>query len=336
MGIPTSVRDLRTDILDEPRHVYFDGLETYDLTLIHAQPEPFFEQAYPLSDLHERSPRTYRIAYWYWEFDSVPASWIDRARGVDEVWAATEFVAKGLRERLSVPVHTLFPGVRLGEYQRRSREYFRIEPGTFTFLFNFHMNSVMERKNPFGLIKAFKTAFRPEEPVTLVIKTMFGHHQPAQFQQLLDAAAGASIQVINETYSADEVLSLTDACDAYVSLHRSEGLGLTMAEAMLMGKPVIATNYSGNVDFMNEGNSLLVPYELVPLGRSIPPYDAELLWAEPSISQAASMMRRVFDEPEWARELGAKAKASSEGTLSIEAAGRRVAQRIAEIRSMHL
>jgi len=335
-GILSSVRDLKTDVLDEPRHVHFDGLETYDITLIHTQPEPFFEQAYARSDLHERSPRTYRIAYWYWEFDSVPASWIERARGVDEVWAATEFVAKGLRERLSIPVRTLFPGVRLGEYQRRSREYFGIEEGTFMFLFNFHMNSVMERKNPFGLIKAFKTAFRPEEPVTLVIKTMFGHHQPVQFQQLMDAAAGARIKVINETYSADEVLSLTDACDAYVSLHRSEGLGLTMAEAMLMGKPVIATNYSGNVDFMNEGNSLLVPYELVPLGRSIPPYDADLLWAEPSIPQAAAMMRRVFDEPEWAREVGARAKASAEATLSIEAAGRRVAHRIAEIRSTHL
>lgn len=332
MGIRTSLRDLKTDILDEPNHVRFDGLEDFDITLIHTQPEPFFERAYPLSDLNERSPRTYRIAYWYWEFDSVPASWADLAAGVDEVWAATEFVAKGLRERLRVPVRTLFPGVRLGTYQRRDKKHFGIEEGTFAFLFNFHMNSVMERKNPLGLIKAFKAAFRPEEPVSLVLKTMFGHHNPAQLAQLHEAAAGARITVINEMYTPDEVLSLTDACDAYISLHRSEGLGLTMAEAMLMGKPVIATNYSGNVDFMNETNSLLVPYELVRLGRTIPPYDADLLWAEPSIERAAAWMRRLVDEPDWARDVGARAKASAEASLSIDVAGRKVAQRLAEIR----
>lgn len=333
LGIPTSLRDLRTDVKDEPNHVRFQGLEDFDITVIHTQPEPFFSDAYARSDLCERTPRTYRIAYWYWEFDAVPESWIGHAAGVDEVWAATEFVAKGLRERLTVPVKTLFPGVRLGAYTRRKREYFGLQDGVFTFLFNFHMNSVMERKNPLGLIRAFKQAFRPEEAVALVVKTMFGHHHPAQLAALHQAAAGCNVQIIDQVYDFDEVLSLTDVCDAYVSLHRSEGLGLTMAEAMLMGKPVIATNYSGNVDFMNNDNSLLVPYELVRLGRPLPPYEADLMWAEPSIEHAAALMRRLFDEPAWARELGAKAKASAEATLSVRAAGVKVAQRLAEIKS---
>ncbi|SDD67372.1 methyltransferase, FkbM family [Variovorax sp. CF079] len=336
LGIQTSLRDLRTDVKDEPNHVRFQGLEDFDATIIHTQPEPFFSEAYARSDLQERSPRTYRIAFWYWEFDSVPESWIGHASGVDEVWAATEFVAKGLRERLSVPVKTLFPGVQLGTYTRRDRKYFGIPDNTFTFLFNFHMNSVMERKNPLGLIRAFKQAFRPDESVSLVVKTMFGHHHPAQMDALLKAAADCNVQVIDQTYDADEVLSLTDVCDAYVSLHRSEGLGLTMAEAMLMGKPVIATNYSGNVDFMNDSNSLLVPYELVKLGRALPPYDADLMWAEPSIEHAAALMRRVFDEPAWARELGARAKASAEASLSVHVAGRKVAQRLAEIKAQRV
>ena len=335
-GIATSLRDLKTDILDEPNHVRFDGLEDFDITLIHTQPEPFFADAYARSDLHPRAPKPYRIAYWYWEFDSVPQSWaaVAVAAGVDEVWTATEFVARGLRERLSVPVRTLFPGVRLAPYQRRDRRYFGIEEGSFAFLFNFHMNSVMERKNPLGLVKAFKAAFSPEEPVTLVLKTMFGHHHPEQLQELRDAASGYRITVIDAMYSADEVLSLAAVCDAYVSLHRSEGLGLTMAEAMLMGKPVIATNYSGNIDFMNETNSLLVPYELVRLGHAMPPYDGDLIWAEPSINHAAALMRRLVDEPAWARQIGANAKANAEGSLSIEAAGLRVAQRLAEIRAL--
>ncbi|MGO4608698.1 FkbM family methyltransferase [Variovorax sp. 2RAF20] len=334
LGIQTSLRDLRTDIKDEPNHFRFQGLEDFDITIIHTQPEPFFENAYARSDLQERSPRTYRIAYWYWEFDSVPESWIDRSANVDEVWTATEFIAKGLRERLSIPVRTLFPGVRLGNYTPRDRSYFGIREDTFTFLFNFHMNSVMERKNPLGLIRAFKLAFRVDEPVSLVVKTMFGHHHPAQMDLLREAAVGANVQIIDEVYDADEILSLTDVCDAYVSLHRSEGLGLTMAEAMLMGKPVIATNYSGNTDFMNESNSLLVPFELVKVGRQLPPYDADLVWAEPSAEHAAALMRRLVDEPEWAREVGARAKASAEETLCVEAAAPKVAQRLAEIRAL--
>ena len=125
-------------------------------------------------------------------------------------------------------------------------------------------------------------------------------------RELRDAAAGANITVIDQVYSPDEVLSLMDACDAYVSLHRSEGLGLTMAEAMLMGKPVIATNFSGNVDFMDDSNSLLVRHELVKLGKPIPPYDADLEWAEPSVEHAAQLMRRVYEDQEWARGRGAR------------------------------
>jgi FkbM family methyltransferase len=333
-GIQTSLRDLRTDILDEPNHVRFDGLEDFDVTLIHTQPDPFFLDAYVRSDLQERTPATYRIAYWYWEFDSIPEGWVRRAEGVDEVWAATSFVAKGLRERLPVPVVTMFPGVQLGNYVRRDRSYFGVEEDTFMFLFNFHMNSVMERKNPLGLIRAFKAAFSPHEPASLVVKTMYGHHHPGQMMQLRDAAAGARIQLIDEMYSPDEVLSLTDACDAYVSLHRSEGLGLTLSEAMLMGKPVIATGFSGNVDFMDDSNSLLVSYELVRLGRSMPPYDPDLVWAEPSVDHAASLMRRLYEGPEFARELGARAKVSAESRLSVRAAGQRVARRLAEIKAL--
>jgi hypothetical protein len=262
-------------------------MESNDVTIIHVQPEPYFGDAFRRAQLFQRSPRTYRIAYWYWEFDSIPESWVEHARQVDEVWAATEFVARGLRARLSVPVRTLFPGVKLAPYEKRERAYFGLSDEPFTFLFMFHMMSVMERKNPLGLIRAFKTAFRPDEPVRLVLKSSYGDRHPAQLQELRDTAAGANIVVIDQVYSPDDVLSLMDACDAYVSLHRSEGLGLTMAEAMLMGKPVIATNFSGNVDFMDDSNSLLVPYELVKLGWPIPPYDGHLEWAQPSVEHAA-------------------------------------------------
>ena len=334
VGMTASLRDVRTDAKDDPHHVEFRGMECHDVTVIHTQPEPVFDEAYRRAGLFERTPRTYRVGYWYWEFDSIPEAWVAHARNVDEVWAATEFVAKGLREKLAVPVRTLFPGVKLAPFERRPKAYFGLSEAPFTFLFTFHMMSVMERKNPLGLIRAFKLAFGKEDAVCLVLKTSFGDRHPAQIQELRDAATGANITVIDQVYSPDEVLSLMDACDAYVSLHRSEGLGLTMAEAMLMGKPVIATNFSGNVDFMDESNSLLVRYELVKLGKPIPPYDADLEWAEPSVEHAAKLMRRVYEDQDWARELGARGRASAETNLSLEAAGRRIASRLEEIRAL--
>ena len=334
VGVATSLRDLRTDARDDPCHVQFAGPEIHDVTVIHAQPEPYFLDAYARADLAERVPRTYRIAYWYWEFDSIPDAWVESAKLVDEVWTATEFIARGLRDRLSVPVRTLFPGVRLAPFKARSRVDFGLEDDRYTFLFTFHMMSVMERKNPLGLIRAFRLAFGQEEKVSLVLKTSFGERYPAELQTMRDAASGANITIIDQVFSPDEVLSLMNACDAYVSLHRSEGLGLTMAEAMWMGKPVIATNFSGNVDFMNESNSLLVPYKLVKLGQPIPPYEADLEWAEPSEEHAARWMRRLYEDQEWGRAVGARAKASAETNLSLRAAGQRIRARLEEIEAL--
>ncbi|WP_416489644.1 glycosyltransferase family 4 protein [Variovorax sp. tm] len=327
-----SLRDVRVDARDEPQHVRFDGLEVHDMTILHVQPEPHFRRAYERAGLAPRSPRTYRIAYWYWEFESVPQEWSDFAEHVDEIWTATEFIARGLRERFCQPIRTLMPGVSLAPYTKRALGDFGLDASRYTFLFTFNMMSVVERKNPLGLIRAFQRAFREDEPVSLVIKSSFGDRHPEQLQQLRDAAKGASIKIIDQLYSSDEILSLMDACDAYVSLHRSEGLGLTMAEAMLMGKPVIATRHSGNVDFMNDGNSLLVDCDLIPLGRDIPPYSAKLKWANPSEAHAAQLMRRLYDDQPGARRLGQAALQSAVASLSPEAAGLRVAQRLDEIR----
>jgi len=332
--IPVSLRDVRTDAKDDPHHADYQGEECFDVTLIHTQPNPYFDTAYDRADLAPRDPRPYRIAYWYWEFDTVPQAWLQQAGQVDEVWTATEFVAKGLRARLSKPVRTMFPGVKLAPYESRPREYFSLDSGKYIFLFTFHMMSVMERKNPLGLIRAFRLAFRPEEPVQVVLKTSFGDRHPAQIEELHSAAEGHNIHIIDAVYSPDEVLSLMDCCDAYVSLHRSEGLGLTMAEAMLLAKPVVATQYSGNVDFMDESNSVPVSYTLQKLDRPIPPYDADLEWAEPSTEEAARAMRRLFDDQAWGRELGQRARASALQRLSLDVAGQRLAQRLREIRGL--
>ena len=333
VGVQTTLRDVRTNATDKPHHADFGGIECHDITLIHIQPQPLFDRVYALADLAERQPRTYRIAYWYWEFNEIPAAWLELAQRVDEVWVATEFIARALRARLSLPVYTLFPGVRLAPFEPRVRRHFGLDDGHFTFLFAFHMMSVMERKNPLGLIRAFKQSFHTDEPAQLVLKISAGEYYPESLEQLRKAAAGANIKVISALYSPGDMLALIDCCDAYVSLHRSEGLGLTLAEAMLLGKPVIATNYSGNLDFMDGSNSLLVPYEITTIERAIPPYDAGLRWAEPSVEHAARFMRQLYEDPARARALGARARASALRNTSPEAAGARMRERIEAIRA---
>jgi len=331
-GVALSLRDILTDKSDDPNHMDYTGMEFYDTTILHLQPEPFFDVAFQRADLFERNPRTYRIAYWYWELDTIPESWLKQWKLIDEVWAATNFVADALRQRFGSRVHIMFPGIQLAQFRQRPRGYFGLTgKDEWIFLFVFHFTSIMERKNPLGLIRAFKQAFSVNEPVRLVLKTSFGDRHPALLDEIHSAAAGAKITVIDGIFSQDETLSLIDACDAYVSLHRSEGLGLTMAEAMLLGKPVIGTRYSGNVDFMDDTNSLLVDFRLVQLGRTIPPYDADTYWAEPSVDHAAQLMRRVYENRSWAAELGAKAKLDASARMSLQVAGQRMAERLLQI-----
>jgi glycosyltransferase involved in cell wall biosynthesis len=336
-GVKVSQRDVRTGQDDDPGHARYDGMEIFDVTLIHVEPEPFFSSVYEHADLSERTPRTYRIAYWYWELDRIPDAWqkrwySDQQKSVDEIWTATNFVAGAFRQSVDAPVHAMFPGIRLGTFQKRPRQYFGLPAeNEFIFLFVFHMTSVMERKNPLGLIGAFKKAFSQKDAATLVIKTSFGERYPALMRELYAAGGGAKVRIIDSLFSSEETLSLIDACDAYASLHRSEGLGLTMGEAMLMGKPVVATAYSGNIDFMDPTNSLLVDYKLVELQATFGPYFAGAHWAEPSQDHAAQVMRTLYDNRPWAVELGKKAQADIEHRASLDAAGKRMNERLAQI-----
>ncbi len=338
-GHGITLRDVPVEVPhDLPEHVLFDGLEMYDTTLLHIQPEPLFAVAYDFAGLHPRRHLTYRIGYWYWELETIPKTWSAAVANVDEVWAATRFVADAMRACCTVPVCELMPGVELPEFTKRPVAAFGIASGHFTFLFVFHMMSIMERKNPLGLIRAFQQAFSAREPVTLVLKTSFGDRHPLLMRQLHEAASqsGGRVTVIDQIFSADETISLMEACDAYISLHRSEGLGLTMAEAMLLGKPVIATGYSGNLSFMNRTNSLLVDYRLVTVGADTPVYGSGSSWAEPSEAHAARLMRQVWENRQAAADMGARARTDLETHLSVSAAGLRMADRLAAIRHHRL
>ncbi|WP_159014589.1 glycosyltransferase family 4 protein [Acidisoma sp. S159] len=334
-GVETALRNVPAAIsTDEPDFDSFLDTERFDISIIHVQPAPFFVQAYARAGLRERTPRTYRIGYWYWESLDIPPDWSSAFAQCDEIWTASQFVADALSASWASPVKVLPPGYELPEFTRRSRADFKLPENTFIFCFAFHMTSAMERKNPLAVIKAFRQAFAPDDDVVLVIKTTFGDRHPADLTLLREHAAGYPIRIIDSTMSQSEILSIIAASDAYVSLHRSEGFGLSMLEAMLLGKPVIATRYSGNLEFMDASNSLLVDFEMTRLKEDLPNYPRGLQWADPATGHAARLMQFVFKNRAEARELGLKGRRDVLAKMTYEIAGRRMEKRLAEIALM--
>jgi glycosyltransferase involved in cell wall biosynthesis len=333
-GVRTSLRDFPVAFLREPRdRTAYDGIELFDVTVLNTGIDFPAAGVYRLSGLHDR-PGVHRVGIWWWEMETIPAGWRDRAEGVDEIWAPTTFIANAMQSAFDKPVFPMLPGLELPPFDPLPRSYFGLRDNRFVFAFVFDMNSRMQRKNPLGLIRAFRAAFRRDEPVELVIKVSPPESYYAELWEELRAAADdAGATLIDRVMTRPELLAFLNAADCYVSLHRSEGFGLTCAESMLLGKPVVATGYSGNLDFMTPENSFLVNYDRVTLEKDIDPYPKGAVWAEPRIEDAAGQMRRVYENREEALEKGLRAKQEVAQTLSLEAAGRRMAARLNAIRA---
>jgi glycosyltransferase involved in cell wall biosynthesis len=322
-GVRTSLRDLPVTFRPDPHAPRRLGLEEYDTTVYLAAVNTFPDEWYPRAGLRMR-PGVRRIAVWYWEMEDVPAEWAARLGWADEVWAPTRFLADTFRKYIRVPVVPMLPGVELPPFDPLPRSHFGLQDDRFVFLFTFDLFSTLARKNPLGLIAAFRRAFRPGEPVDLVLKVSRGESAPNEFARLNEAAAAAGVRVLNAVLPRGELLALLACADCYVSLHRSEGLGLGMAEAMLLGKPVIGTGYSGNLDFMTGENSHLVSCARVPCAADAPPYRRGYTWGEPDLGHAAELMRRVVDRRDEARAKGERAARDLSEWLSVEAYARRV------------
>jgi glycosyltransferase involved in cell wall biosynthesis len=192
-------------------------------------------------------------------------------------------------------------------------------------------HSIIERKNPEGAIAAFREAFSAKDQnVGLIVKiNNFDEREGEKLRTLI--GDHKNIHLIEQTLTRYEADSLLACCDCFVSLHRSEGFGLPMAEAMALGKPVIATYWSGNVDFMDEACAACVEFQIRDLGQNYGPYDAHQHWAEPSIESAARWMRRIYSEPVFVRRLAAAARQRIRDNFSGIAVGDLVRARIAQI-----
>ncbi len=322
-GFDTSLRDLpvmqRADSA-APRKL---GAEKYDTTIVVAAVNTFADEWYHRAGLWLR-PGVRRIANWYWEMEEVPAEWVPRLGWADEVWAPTRYTADAFRKAVTVPVRAMLPGLELPSFAPLPRSHFGLPADRFVFLFTFDMHSTMARKNPLGLVAAFRKAFRPDEPVELIIKVSRGERHPAELARLSEACGAAGVRLLNAVLPRDELLALMAVSDSYVSLHRAEGLGLGMAEAMLLGKPVVGSGYSGNLDFMTDENSYLVRCGRVACPADAFAYKAGLTWGDPDLDHAAAQMRRVYDHRDEARAKGERAKREAGELFSMAAYAARV------------
>jgi glycosyltransferase involved in cell wall biosynthesis len=275
----------------------------------------------------------YTIGFWWWEVDAFPTAWLPAFDLVDEVWVATQHVADSLMPVSSVPVTKVPMPVSAPRARHRSRHELGLPEG-FLFMFMFDYHSVFERKNPLATIAAFKRAFSPGSGASLLIKSINHEHHPSEHERLLLAVDGhPDIHVVDKYVSASEKNSMIASADCYVSLHRAEGFGLTMAEAMCLGKPVIATRYGGNLEFMNDRNSWLVDFEMTSIGPGCEPYPAAGSWAEPDVEQAAGHMRQVFADCDGSRERVSRGQRDLRDEHSPAVAGRSMQSRLEHIRA---
>lgn len=267
------------------------------------------------------------VGYWYWETEDFPEKWQDRFAYFDEIWVASEFCRSAIAKRSPIPVAVVPPPVALDIGEALSG---RASPrgATFRFLTICDASSVPERKNPEGAVSAFARAFPGERDVSLTVKLANAESSPGLLEALRSAAGGARVEIDAARASRIEVERLLDGCDAYVSLHRAEGFGFPIAEAMALGKPVVATDYSGSRDFLDEETGFPVRWRPAVLDRDLGPYEAGTRWAEPDEEHAAETLRRVAeDRAEAARraEAGHRRMAQKYG---LGAAGGRLSERL--------
>ncbi|CAB4888006.1 unannotated protein [freshwater metagenome] len=266
------------------------------------------------------------IGYWFWELEHVPETMVRAIDDIDEIWAGSRFVAEAFARVTDKPVHVVPLPIAEPQPSERDRGSFGLPDDRFVFLATFDQFSVPERKNPFGVIEAFTRAFRDGEGPLLWIKTLNGDKNWREHERLLLAASGRSDIVVWDGHldRADQMAVLR-AADCLVSLHRSEGLGLHCAEAMWLGKPVIATRYSGNLDFMDDDCAALIDYQLVPVRHGGGIYPPVAVWAEPDTEQAAAWMRRLVGDRELGAHMGARARARMEAQPTLADTGRLMA-----------
>ncbi len=262
------------------------------------------------------------IGYWAWELPIVPADWRAGLPFVHEIWAPSSFTAAALEPLLHGRVRVVRPA--LAELpptpSRLDRAAFGLPAEAVIVLVAFNLASSFVRKNPLAAIAAFRTAFGARSDRLLLLKVGNPDHFPGDFAALRRAIVGVpNIRIETRLMPPDDRAALMNAADIVMTLHRSEGLGLVAGEAMLLGKPVVATGWSGNLDFMDPSSAALVPVRLVPPRDPRGVLEVEgAVWAEPDIAVAAAHLRRLAEDPAARAMLGESGRAMARARFGLD------------------
>ncbi len=255
------------------------------------------------------------VGYWAWELPVVPPGWRVGLPFVHEVWAPSRFTAAALEALLPGRVRVVPHPVAAAPPRPSAlgRAAFGLPEGAVVTLTAFNLASSFERKNPLAAIAAHRLAFGERADRQLLIRVGNPHHFPSDFERLRAAATQSpNVTVDTRTLPMADNHALTAACDIVLSLHRSEGFGLGLAEAMLLGRAVVATDWSGNTDFMDANCAATVPARLIPARDPRGVFEAPgAVWADPDLAAAAAQLRRLADDADARQALGIRAQAAA-------------------------
>ena len=300
----------------------------YNITIIYINADQFWSTIINLSESNIFN--TYIIAVWLWELEKFPEEWEYALDLVDEIWAPSTFIRDALGCVTTKPVSYM---PFSAEHSFVSVHNDKQQNGIFTVLYIFDASSYIKRKNPLDVIKAFLLAFpKGEKNVKLILKSMYGSSDIIGWNELLTAALkDTRIVLINEVWNINQIYQLIDNCDCYMSLHRSEGFGFTIVEAMARGKPAIFTAYSGPTDFISDNGCCPVGYTLESLLDDDYPGSSGQVWAKPDVAEASQWLVKLRLQPELARYIGRTGSAFVRSKFSASTTGRLYAKRVNEL-----
>ncbi len=305
----------------------------HDINVVHLDPPA----ARDLDHHHGPAFRAgkYNIGYFAWELPEFPDAWMPSFDYFDEIWCPSDFTSAAIREKAPVPVLTMPHAIAFTaptETASTLRARLGLPADRFLFLTLFDLNSYAERKNPGAVVAAFRASGLAERGAALVLKVQNVTGNEADFGMLQASVHDLPGTVLlTNTLSRADLYALEAACDAFVSLHRSEGFGLAVAECMYLGKPVISTNWSATAEFVHADNGCPVRARLVTLERNHGPYAKGSTWADPDPLHAADYMQALFADRSLRARLGAAACATIKSDFSPAAIGARYRRRLEAI-----
>lgn len=276
----------------------------------------------------------YNILYVAWESETLPEDYILNINLFDEVWTPSEYCKKCLEKFIALPIKVIPHPIDIDLKPTEDPDALNFfAKDFFNFLFIFDYNSSIERKNVTNLIKVFKETFdKGENNALLTIKTSKSDRFAVEKQEILQAIGDSKkIKIVEKIFDKNSLNYIISNCDSYISLHRSEGFGLTMAEAMYFGKPTIGTNYSGNLQFMNNENSFLVDAQKVSYGSDDLNYNSNTIWSEPSLEKASQYLKNVYDKGEEIKIIAEKGRQTIANDFSLSGIGKLIKKRGEEI-----